>query len=161
MAGGSQPLPFGHSREAAVDIEGLVVCGIDSPHVFGVAYHGEQLLEDHYKQMREEEGIESGDEHEEDDDAAWDNWEVESDSSESSEGWISVSSDSDDDIEISDSEDEKDAEKGKKKAKPKQDDENDEATDGMKAGGEAEVGRVSSLATTKVSWSTIFASCPH
>ena len=83
--------------------------------VFAISRH-DQLLEDHYKQLREEEGIESGDE-EEDDEAAWDNWEVESDSSDSTEGWVDVSSDSEDDIEISDSEDEGEQTKGKKKGK--------------------------------------------
>jgi hypothetical protein len=28
MADGKKPLPFGHSAEAAIDIEGLTVCGI-------------------------------------------------------------------------------------------------------------------------------------
>ena len=63
--------------------------------------------------MREEDGAASGDEGE-DDEAAWEGWDVESDSSEdSSEGWIDVDSDSDEDIEVSDSEDE-DGKKSKK-----------------------------------------------
>ena len=45
---------------------------------------------------------------EEDDEGAWEGWDVESDSSEeSADGWISVDSDSDD-LEVSDSEDEGD-----------------------------------------------------
>lgn len=44
---------------------------------------------------------------EEDDEAGWENWDVETDSSESdSEGWMDVSSDGED-LEVSDSEDEK------------------------------------------------------
>ncbi|KAF8136121.1 SDA1-domain-containing protein [Boletus edulis] len=84
MSHGRQPLPFGHSVDAAVDIEGL------------------SLLEDHLKKLREEETGEM----EEDDGAGWENWDVETDASESdSEGWNDVSSDGDD-LEISDSEDE-------------------------------------------------------
>jgi len=49
----------------------------------------------------------------EEDDAGWDNWEVESDDSTDSGGWEDVSSDGDD-LEISDSEDEKPV-KGKKR----------------------------------------------
>lgn len=58
-------------------------------------------MEDHLKKLREEEtGEDDGDE------AGWENWEVETDSSTSeSEGWIDVSSD-DEDLEVSDSEDE-------------------------------------------------------
>ncbi|KAF7295200.1 Protein SDA1 [Mycena indigotica] len=86
IASGSQPLPFGHSADAAVDIEGLA------------------LLEDHLQQLRDEE---NGDvDAEEDDEAAWNGWDVDSDSSDSeSEGWINVEDD-DQDLHISDSEDE-------------------------------------------------------
>ncbi|KAK7466881.1 Severe Depolymerization of Actin [Stygiomarasmius scandens] len=86
MASGTQPLPFGHTANAAVDIEGL------------------SLLENHLKKM-EENGEEIDNE---DDEAAWEGWDVDSESeseSESSDGWINV--DDDDDINISDSEDEK------------------------------------------------------
>ncbi|KAF8436929.1 protein required for actin cytoskeleton organization and cell cycle progression [Boletus edulis BED1] len=104
MSHGRQPLPFGHSVDAAVDIEGL------------------SLLEDHLKKLREEETGEM----EEDDGAGWENWDVETDASESdSEGWNDVSSDGDD-LEISDSEDEARA--------------NDKDTDN----------RTSTLATTKI-----------
>ncbi|KAJ7074422.1 SDA1-domain-containing protein [Mycena amicta] len=83
MASGSQPLPFGHSADAAVDIEGLA------------------LLEDHLQQLRNE----NGEVDEEDEEAAWNGWDVDSDSSESeSEGWMDVE-DNDDDLHISDSED--------------------------------------------------------
>ncbi|KAJ8508881.1 hypothetical protein ONZ45_g8889 [Pleurotus djamor] len=114
-AGSRQPLPFGHSADAAVDIAGLA------------------LLEDHLKKLREEEGIEEG---EEDDEAAWKDWDVESDSSESdsdSEPWVDVQSDGDSDIEVSDSEDEKeDKEKPAEGAEPDPED------------------RISTLATTKI-----------
>lgn len=83
---GVQPLPFGHSAEAAVDIAGLA------------------LLEDH---LRSREGGTEKVEGEED--GGWDDWEIESDSSfESSDsgGWIDVDDDKDN-LEISDSEDER------------------------------------------------------
>ncbi|KAF9532363.1 protein required for actin cytoskeleton organization and cell cycle progression [Crepidotus variabilis] len=82
---GTAPLPYGHSAEAAIDIEGL------------------SLLEDHMKKLREEDGIETDDE---DDESKWEGWNAETDSSESSddEPWINVDSDDDRDIEVSDSE---------------------------------------------------------
>ncbi|KAJ7043356.1 SDA1-domain-containing protein [Mycena alexandri] len=84
MASGTQPLAFGHSADAAVDIEGLA------------------LLEDHLQKLRDEENVVM----DEDDEAAWDGWDVDSDSSDSeSEGWIDVD-DGNDDLHISDSEDE-------------------------------------------------------
>ncbi|KAG9220635.1 hypothetical protein CCMSSC00406_0003734 [Pleurotus cornucopiae] len=111
-AGSHQPLPFGHSADAAVDIAGLA------------------LLEDHLKQLREEDGVED----KEDDETAWDNWDVESDSSDSeseSEGWVDVQSEGGSDIEVSDSEDEKDPEaKAEKEVDP--------------------ADRISTLATTKI-----------
>ena len=56
------------------------------------------------KRLREEDGVES------DDESKWEGWDVETDSSESSddEGWIDVDSDSNRDIMVSDSEDEDD-----------------------------------------------------
>ncbi|KAJ6547221.1 protein required for actin cytoskeleton organization and cell cycle progression [Mycena capillaripes] len=84
MASGTQPLAFGHSADAAVDIEGLA------------------LLEDHLQKLRDEDNVVM----EEDDEAAWEGWDVDSDSSDSeSEGWIDVEDD-DGDLHISDSEDE-------------------------------------------------------
>ncbi|KAI0670697.1 SDA1-domain-containing protein [Trametes maxima] len=139
IAKGSQPLPFGHSAQAAVDIEGLV------------------LLEDHLKKLREEDGVASGDE-EEDDKAAWEGWDVESDSDESSDGWINVDSDSDGDLEVSDSEDEDDKRKKKGKNKAKAGDDDDDEEDGKDAEddgptqetAEEVAQRISSLATTKI-----------
>ncbi|KAI0637296.1 actin cytoskeleton organization and cell cycle progression protein [Trametes polyzona] len=133
MAKGSQPLPFGHSAQAAVDIEGLV------------------LLEDHLKKLREEDGAASGAE-DEDDEAAWEGWDVESDSDESSDGWISVASDSDNDLEISDSEDEDDKRKKKKgKGKAAEEEDSDEEKEAEKEETAAEAAqRISSLATTKI-----------
>ncbi|KAI0807056.1 actin cytoskeleton organization and cell cycle progression protein [Fomes fomentarius] len=134
IAKGSQPLPFGHSAEAAVDIEGLV------------------LLEDHLQKLREEDGVGSGDE---DDEAAWEGWDVESDSSESSDGWISVDSGSDEDLEISDSEDEDDKQSHKKpkrkgKGKATGDDESEGEEEQKEEAGEEAVKRISTLATTKI-----------
>ncbi|KAF5358544.1 hypothetical protein D9756_001776 [Leucocoprinus leucothites] len=92
MAGGIQPLPYGHSAEAAIDIEGLA------------------LLEDHLSKLREEDGVELGDD---DDDAAWEGWDEDSsDSSSESEGWVDVEDDNND-LVISDSEDEEEKGKGK------------------------------------------------
>ncbi|KAJ3565096.1 hypothetical protein NP233_g7864 [Leucocoprinus birnbaumii] len=112
MSGGVQPLPFGHTAEAAVDIEGLA------------------LLEDHLSKLREEDGVDLGDE--DDDDAAWEGWDEDSsDSSSESEGWVDVDDDNDD-LVISDSEDEDEKEK-------KQDE--DAAMESTK---------ISQLATTKI-----------
>ncbi|KIM87693.1 hypothetical protein PILCRDRAFT_815270 [Piloderma croceum F 1598] len=88
MGKGGQPLPFGHSAEAAVDIEGLV------------------LLEDHLRKLREEDNI-NGAENDENEKDAWKGWDVESDSSEESGsgGWMDVDSEGDN-LEITDSEDE-------------------------------------------------------
>ncbi|KAJ7093086.1 protein required for actin cytoskeleton organization and cell cycle progression [Mycena epipterygia] len=83
LASGVQPLAFGHSADAAVDIEGLA------------------LLEDHLQKLRDEENVVMG----EDDEAAWNGWDVDSDSDSESEGWIDVD-DNDDNLHISDSEDE-------------------------------------------------------
>ncbi|KAI1790715.1 SDA1-domain-containing protein [Ganoderma leucocontextum] len=138
MANGSQPLPFGHSVEAAVDIEGLV------------------LLEDHLKKLREEDGVATGDE-EEDEEGAWEGWDVESDSSEeSSDGWIGVDSDSDNDLEVSDSEDEADKTFKKSKGKGKKAEDEDSGAEMGENDEEAEetpeevVKRISTLATTKI-----------
>ncbi|KAF5372978.1 hypothetical protein D9758_001786 [Tetrapyrgos nigripes] len=91
IASGSQPLPFGHTANAAVDIEGLSVP------------IGRSLQSNARGKRRGPV--------DEDDDAAWEGWDVESDSdSESSDGWINVDEDDNDNIDISDSEDE---EKGK------------------------------------------------
>lgn len=108
MANGTQPLPYGHSAEAAVDIEGLAVrapiISSNLPVMFptDLELHF-QLLEDHLSKLREEEGILLEDE---DDDAAWEGWDEDSsDSSSESEGWVDVEDDGED-LVISDSEDE-------------------------------------------------------
>jgi protein SDA1 len=118
LANGSQPLPFGHTTDAAVDIEGLT------------------LLEDHFKALRgETDGDGDGDvAMDEDDEKGWENWDVESDSSEDdseSEGWVDVSDD-EKDLVVSDSEDEKE----------KEDEDADKKAE--------EANRISTLATTKV-----------
>lgn len=80
---------------------------------------------------------------EEDDEAGWENWDVETDSSESdSERWIDVSSDGDD-LEVSDSEDEKETSSAPARDKTKDVSEADKDT-------QAQDNRVSTLATTKV-----------
>ncbi|KIJ69642.1 hypothetical protein HYDPIDRAFT_172966 [Hydnomerulius pinastri MD-312] len=129
ISGGRQPLPFGHSADAAVDIEGL------------------SLLEDHFKALRAEET--GGDMEVDDDEAAWEGWDVQTDSSESdseSEGWISVESDGED-LEVSDSEDEgkeKQTVAGKSKVGEKKG-EGEEKEDAQ-----VDENRVSTLATTKI-----------
>ncbi|KAF8558438.1 protein required for actin cytoskeleton organization and cell cycle progression [Imleria badia] len=116
MSTGRQPLPFGHSADAAVDIEGL------------------SLLEDHFKKLRQDETGEM----EEDDEAGWKDWDVETDSSESeSQGWIDVS-DGGEDLKVSDSEDEKETASAQARDKPK--DVSEDTQDN----------RISSLATTKI-----------
>lgn len=166
LAQGSQPLAFGHSEQAAVDVEGLVV-----RHRHDSSFHSNtdghsyfQLLEDHLKQLRAEEGIESGDD-EEDDEAAWEGWDVESDSSDSSSesgDWINVPSDGEDHLSLSDSEDE-DGKKKKKNSKGKANADDDEDEEPIAAAPEPD--RISSLATTKVntsaSLSTYQYSLPH
>ncbi|KAG8898229.1 Severe Depolymerization of Actin [Tulasnella sp. 403] len=80
-----------------------------------ITVEGLQLLEDHFAQLRAEEGADASAVvlDDDDDDAAWDGWEVESETDSDSSGWKDVSSD-DDDIVISDSEDEKDVTKSAK-----------------------------------------------
>jgi hypothetical protein len=62
------------------------------------------------RQLREEDGVES----DHDDESKWEGWDVETDSSETSddEGWMDVDPDSDKDIVVSDSDDEGDKDKG-------------------------------------------------
>ncbi|WVR00187.1 hypothetical protein IAU59_007329 [Kwoniella sp. CBS 9459] len=102
---GNQVLAYGHSQDAANGIEGL------------------ELLEEHFAAMRKEAngGVSDGSDAEmeidEDDEAGWENWDVESDTGSDSSGWQDVSDD-DDDLEISDSDDE-DSKKKKEKKKSK------------------------------------------
>ncbi|TCD67655.1 Severe Depolymerization of Actin [Steccherinum ochraceum] len=126
---------YGHSTEAAVDIEGLV------------------LLEDHLKRLREEDGAEEGD-MDDDDEAGWENWDVESDSSDesSSDGWMDVDSDGDDDLEVSDSDDDEDTKSKKEEGKGKEMDvdEKEDNEDEEDAPTLLDPSRVSVLATTKI-----------
>jgi len=87
MSQRSQPLPFGHSANAAIDIEGLA------------------LLEGHLKKLREEQNR-----NDEDDESAWQGWDVQSNSDESfgTDRWIDVDSENDDHLSISDSDNEQD-----------------------------------------------------
>ncbi|KAF9002001.1 protein required for actin cytoskeleton organization and cell cycle progression [Cyathus striatus] len=113
IASGKQPLPYGHNPEAAVDIEGL------------------SLLEDHLQKLRKEGNTDNS----EDDETAWNGWDVESDSSEddsdSEEEWINVDED-DDDLVVSDSEDEK------------------EGQNSAMSGEDSGPSRISTLVTTKI-----------
>lgn len=97
-----QVASYGHSRDAADGIEGL------------------ELLDEHFAAMRKEaNGGVSDDElpADEDDEAGWDNFDVESDSdSDSSGGWQSVASDGED-IVMSDSDDDKPKKKLGRRAK--------------------------------------------
>jgi protein SDA1 len=88
------------------------------------------------------------DEEEVDEAADWRNWDVESDDSDDSGGWINVESDGED-INISDSEDEKEKQPPAKKAKlnsetPTDDKENKEKSE------EPEIKRISKLMTTTI-----------
>ncbi|KAF8603427.1 protein required for actin cytoskeleton organization and cell cycle progression [Ceratobasidium sp. AG-I] len=127
-AGG--PLPFGHTPDAAMGIEGL------------------ELLEDHLENKALGDS-DAGSDVGSDGENAWEGWDVESDDDESSasEGWVDVESDSEA-LSISDSEDEGDK-KRKLKGKDKElGDEDEEAK--VEAVVEAEPARVSTLATTKI-----------
>lgn len=108
-----------------------------------------KLLEAHFEKLR----AEGDDEHvnEEDEEKAWEGWEVDSESSDSdSEGWIAVSSD-EEDIVISDSEDE-----SEKKGKQKGEQAMDTEAPPTEAAQDAGPPRISTLATTKVSHSGRF-----
>lgn len=117
LSEGRQPLPYGHSEVAAVDIAGLA------------------LLEDHLKKLREEDTGQADASEGEDDEAAWEGWDIETDSESDSESedWINVESDRDD-LELSDSEDETPAKKS-------------EPTEGECQQNQT---RVSTLATSKI-----------
>lgn len=114
---GRQPLPYGHSEGAAVNIAGLA------------------LLEDHLRKLREEETGKAEEPEGEDDAAAWEGWDVETDSESDSEseGWINVESEGED-LELSDSEDETRTEKSKP----------------MEEEGQQSQTEVSTLATSKI-----------
>ena len=146
----SNARPFGRSTDAAVDIEGLVVSSKAVLRCSAVTHNCYKLLEDHLKRLREEEGAPNAD-MEEDDEAAWEGWDVESDSSdnESSDGWIDVESDGEDNLEVSDSEDEGDLKKDKGKGKEKAMDV-DKEDDGDEVPALLDPSRISTLATTKV-----------
>ncbi|KAF8797849.1 protein required for actin cytoskeleton organization and cell cycle progression [Phlegmacium glaucopus] len=92
LASGSAPLPYGHTAQPAIDIEGL------------------SLLEDHLQKLREEDGVNLDDE---DDDTVWQGWDIESNESDvdsdEDEDWINVDDDENEPLVISDSEDENDS----------------------------------------------------
>lgn len=110
-AGITQVPEYGHSREKVEAIDGL------------------DLLEDHFAAMRKEAngGVSDDEIMEEDDEAGWENWDVESDGGSDSSGWNDVSDD-EKDLELSDSDDD-----APKKLKRKLDDlEHDEAPEKKK-----------------------------
>jgi protein SDA1 len=112
------------------------------------------LLEDHLQKLRDEEGAAEGAllNGDEDDAAAWEGWDVESDSSEEdsdSEPWIDVDSGGENNLDISDSEDEEDAKK-KKKKKASAINEDEDAEMEQPPAEEPVADRISTLATTKV-----------
>lgn len=108
------------------------------------SHHSFQLLEDHLQKLREEDGVDLGDD---DDEAMWQGWDVESDddSDSDSEEWMNVDDDDDNDLVISDSENE-----GKDPKDRKSEVAEEEAPSAP---------RLSTLATTKVS-STLHC-CPN
>jgi protein SDA1 len=93
---------------------------------FGEVENGEIEGLDLLEKWKEEQGLDE----EEDEEKGWENWDAQSDSSESSGGWINVESDGED-IEVSDSEDEmpKSAAKPVTKKDPQADKENVEDQD--------------------------------
>ncbi|RDW85839.1 hypothetical protein BP5796_04164 [Coleophoma crateriformis] len=108
----------------------------------------EEWKENERKRKRVERGLpeEVGSDEEEDDEQDWDAWDVESDASSDSGGWINVESDGE--IEISDSEDDKPA---VKKAKTQASKSEAEAKDSNeKTELEKEEQKISKLATTKI-----------
>jgi protein SDA1 len=118
LAQGTQPAPFGYAEKPAVDIEGLV------------------LLEDHLRTMHGEDMAPS--DGEEDDEKAWEGWELESESSDDlsdAGSWIDVESDGGDHLNISDSEDESKKRNGELP---------------VNEGPSTEENRTSTLATTKI-----------
>lgn len=116
---------------------------------------GLELLEEWKENERKRKRVERGlpeevgsDEEEEDDEQDWNAWDVESDASSDSGGWINVESDGE--IEISDSEDEKPAvKKAKTQSNKEPEGEAKESTD-EKTELEKEEQKISTLATTKI-----------
>lgn len=132
---------FGRTKEVADGIDGL------------------ELLEEHFKSMRKEAngGVSDDEELEidENDEAGWDNWDVESEDDSDSDEWNDVSSDGED-FEISDSEDEDDKPKSKKaRLSKKAEDDEDEDDDAKSVVSTAtstatEVRKISLLAQQKI-----------
>ncbi|KAL3424673.1 SDA1 domain-containing protein [Phlyctema vagabunda] len=121
---------------------------------------GLELLEEWKENERKRKRVERGlpeelgtDEEEEDDEQDWNAWDVESDASSDSGGWINVESDAE--IEISDSEDDKPSAK-KTKIEPKAEATKDEASAETSKAEEKEAAdkaleqKISKLATTKI-----------
>jgi len=124
-------LPFGHDAKAAEDIDGLVVSYPVQKFTYSLSTRSHQLLEDHLKSLRT-----ANSEEDAEDEQAWDNWLVESDSDSSdSSDWINVESDGSNNLDISDS-----------------DNEMADGDPGFARSGQHEhsLARVSLLATTKV-----------
>lgn len=114
-----------------------------------------KLLEDELERLRAEDGIEPTGE-DEDDDAGWEGWDAESDSSEDSEAsdWIDVDhSDDEMEIQVSDSEDEKPKNRNKDEAEEKKESDVNTPVDDPLGPAPS---RISTLATTKVRKSFFF-----
>lgn len=121
---------------------------------------GIELLARHLKENEAAAGDDDGDE------AGWDNWDVESDASDDSGGWINVNGQSDDDIDVSDSsssDDDDDAEKrttSSKRRKTKrgpqssssssEEEDDSESGEGSEDDAEDDAKALSELAMTKV-----------
>ncbi|TIB70754.1 SDA1-domain-containing protein [Wallemia mellicola] len=127
LSSGKEVLKYGQSGEAASGIEGL------------------DLLEKHLADKDNE-----GEGDEEDEEKAWDDWDVESgDESSESEGWVNVSDDDDDEINLSDSDDEDS--KKKKKEKKDSEEQAEKATDEPKEESTDDaIQRLSTLATERI-----------
>lgn len=107
-----QVAAYGRGQEGAEGIDGL------------------ELLDEHFAAMRKEAngGVSDDEGIDEDDDAGWENWDVESDSGSDSSGWLDVPSDADD-FDISDSEDEGKSKRKDQTKKAKKDDKEMEVDD--------------------------------
>ena len=153
-------------RDAALKLRAGNISGTRFGQVEGGEIEGLELLE----KWKEEQGLDA----EEDEALGWENWDAQSDSSESSGGWINVESDGEE-IDVSDSEDEKEktaALKAKRKidqAKESDKENLEQPTEGSKTAAisaeadqrntgslepeaalEREEARISSLATTRI-----------
>lgn len=143
-------------RDAALKLRDEKASGLDSRRFGQVEEGGIKGLE-LLEKWKEEQGVLDGVDQEAEEAKGWENWDAESDDSDSSGGWINVESDGED-IEVSDSEDEREKEASKKQKAADEDKENTPVTngDGHTASLEPaealkrEETRISKLATTRI-----------